>query len=167
MLIRRDSVLIVDSRSHDTLSKSDIEIVEMFDREEQIINHFAMNHASNDIHLDAIKKKISAAFHEVAVLSDKVDPTLSKSVLAEESKAIKSLEYIENKLLKAEKRKSETEINKISKIKQKLFPNNDSLQERYDNFIPYYLKYGQEWITNLITHLDPMDKSFKILIEEK
>lgn len=166
MLVRRDSVMIVDSKSHDTLQKSNIEITAMFDREEQIINHYAIQQSTNDIHLDAIKERISAAFNEVLQLSDKVDPTLSKSVLAEESKAIKSLEYIENKLLKAEKRKSETEINKISKIKHKLFPNNDSLQERYENFIPYYLKYGPNWIDSLIKHLDPMDKSFKILIEE-
>ena len=46
--------------------------------------------------------------------------------------------------------KKETELNRIAKIKQKLFPNNDSLQERYDNFIPYYLKYGPDWIDTLI-----------------
>lgn len=166
MLIRRDSVLIVDKRSADTLEKANITIKSMFDREEQIVNQYALDNASIDINLDHVKNSISAAYADIVNLSDQVDPTLSKSVMAEEAKAIKSIEYIETKLLKAEKKKKENEINKIIRVKQKLFPNNDSLQERYDNFIPYYLRYGKEWIDALVDQLDPMDKSFKILIEE-
>ena len=67
--------------------------------------------------------------------------------------------------MKAEKRKIENELNKIVKLKHKFFPGNDGLQERYDNFIPYYLKYGPNWIKELIHLVDPLNKNFKILIE--
>jgi len=57
-------------------------------------------------------------------------------------------------------------LNRIRKSKQKLFPGNNSLQERYDNFIPFYLKYGQDWIDKIVSYADPMNKDMKVLIEE-
>ena len=73
---------------------------------------------------------------------------------------------IESKMMRAAKQQNETSVNRIVKIKNKFFPNNNSLQERYDNFIPFYLKHGPKWIESLIHELNPMDKSFKILVEE-
>ena len=50
------------------------------------------------------------------------------------------------------------------------FPNTEgakvNFKERYDNFIPYYLKYGQAFITALKENLDSVDQQFTILSEE-
>ena len=67
-----------------------------------------------------------------------------------------------NESLKLEKEKYDVSLRKISKIKQKLFPNN-ILQERFDNIIPYYTKYGEKFITTLKAELDPLDTNFLIL----
>lgn len=166
ILIRRDSVLIIDKKSAENLDSNHIKIDQLFEREEQIINQFALNNAAIDINLDEVKAEISAAYKKAVTLSEQIDPTLGKFVLADEAKTIKSIENIESKLLRAEKKKQETEINKIARIKQRFFPNNDSLQERHDNFIPFYLKNGKKWIDALVTELDPLNKNMKILIEQ-
>ncbi|HWY35677.1 MAG TPA: bacillithiol biosynthesis BshC, partial [Nitrosopumilaceae archaeon] len=44
------------------------------------------------------------------------------------------------KLMKAVKNKSETEVNQIKKLKEKLFPGNIP-QERVENFSSFYAKY--------------------------
>ena len=49
-------------------------------------------------------------------------------------------------------------------LKEKLFPNN-GLQERTDNFLPYALKYGDDFIQTLKEQLDPFDAGFVILEE--
>ena len=67
-------------------------------------------------------------------------------------------------MYKAEKRKSEEQINKIKTIREKLFPG-DSLQERHENLITYQMKYGASFISNLKKHLDPFDFRFLILSE--
>lgn len=166
MLVRRDSMMIIDKRSAQWLKGSGLEIIDLFDREEQVIGKYALTQAAVDIDLTQEKKSLHEVFSKVKDLAIKIDPTLEKTVLSESAKAIKSLHYLESKLLKAEKNKNEVGINKLTRIKQKLFPGNDGLQERTDNFIPYYLKYGQDWIKELIEHQDPLNKNFKILVEE-
>ena len=66
--------------------------------------------------------------------------------------------------MRSEKQKQETGINQIKKIKEKFFPQ-DVLQERYDNFIPYYLKYGDRLIKSLKSAFDPFDHQLLILRE--
>ena len=53
-------------------------------------------------------------------------------------------------------------IKQIKKVSNILFPNNQ-LQERHENFISMYLKYGDNFIKNLISILDPLDSNFVIL----
>ena len=85
-------------------------------------------------------------------------------MLAEHAKSGKGLDQIETRLLRAEKRVHENAVKQIRSIKEKLFPGN-SLQERYDNFLPYYLKYGKGFFQTLQDHFDPLDKQFKVFID--
>ena len=57
--------------------------------------------------------------------------------------ALKALQELEKKLLKAEKRKFGDQRRQIHTIKSALFPF-DSLQERIENFMPYYAKWGKK-----------------------
>ena len=166
MLIRRDSVQIFDQKSVRWLEKNQISIQTLFEREEQIIGQFAQAQASVDIDLSGARKDLQNIYDEISKIAGQIDPTLSKTVLSEASKTQKGLGYLESKMLKAEKQKNEVAINKLVKIKKRYFPGNDGLQERKDNFIPFYLKHGQAWIDELIQQLNPLDKGFKILIEE-
>jgi uncharacterized protein YllA (UPF0747 family) len=72
------------------------------------------------------------------------------------------LEKLAKKLYRIEKVKHETALSQISKIKASIFPNG-SLQERYDNFIPYYLMYGDNFIKKLKEELYPLDTNFVVL----
>ena len=83
-----------------------------------------------------------------------MDQSTKTSIEAEIHKIIKSLEHIENKHLKAIKNKLEQEILQIHKIKDNLFPN-QSLQERIQNFLPYYFKHGPAYINYLIQMYEP------------
>ena len=94
-----------------------------------------------------------------------IDPTLEASVMAEKAKADKGIEAIEQKIIRAEKRKQEQAVSQIIGIKDKFFPGN-GLQERIENFIPFYTKYGEGLIEQLVESLDPLQKSFIVLSEE-
>ena len=65
-------------------------------------------------------------------------------------------------MLKSEKKKHQDALNQITQLKIKIFPNN-SLQERYYNFIPFYLKHGDNFIEILQKELKPLDAKFVIL----
>lgn len=166
ILVRRDSVLLVDRKSIATLDQHDLNLQDLFGREEQLIAHLARQSTDVNIDLDEYRARLRVIYEDIKNIAIQVDPTLSSTTLSEGTKAEKTIDLLEHKILRAAKQQSETKANKVIKIKHKLFPNNDSLQERYDNFIPYYLRYGDEWISALIQHLDPLNKSFKILIEQ-
>ena len=91
-----------------------------------------------------------------------IDKNLQSTIKAEKQKQLKSLQKLEKKLLKSEKRKHEIALQKISKLKKNLFPNN-SLQERFDNFIPFYLKDEGNFIEILLAELNPLAANFVIL----
>ena len=59
----------------------------------------------------------------------------------------------------------EKNIRKVEKLHQIIFPGGD-LQERHDNFIPWYLQYGKELFNMLLDCFDPLAGELHILIEE-
>ena len=107
--------------------------------------------------------ELQKIFQNVREKAEEIEPTLVKTVLAEEAKQLKSLEILEGKLLRAEKQRHETAINQIRSLKERLFPGN-GLQERYDNFIPFYLKYGREFFDTLKENLNPLEKGFVVIM---
>tara|TARA_B000000532_G_scaffold244238_1_gene243336 strand:- start:1501 stop:3036 length:1536 start_codon:yes stop_codon:yes gene_type:complete len=90
------------------------------------------------------------------------DHGLKSSIKSDLVKNLKSLEKIEKKLIRFEKKKYENSLSQIHKIKSKLFPNKQ-LQERIDNIITYYITYGEKFIETLKEELDPLDSNFLIL----
>lgn len=163
MLIRRDSALIVDQKALSQAQKLSLGIKDLFDRDDLIAIKYAKDQSDANLSLTSERSQAAKLFEDMHERAIKVDPTLSGAVKAEEVKFIKMLGHIENKLVKAEKRKNEIAINRISKLKRKLFPHNDKLQERYENFIPFYLSFGTSFINQMIESLNPIDKNFKVI----
>lgn len=86
-------------------------------------------------------------------------------MLAEGVKQEKVIEQLEGRLVRAEKQKHETAINQIRSLKEKLFPGN-GLQERTDNFLNFYLKYGPQFAAVLEEVVDPFAEGFLVVRDE-
>jgi uncharacterized protein YllA (UPF0747 family) len=108
----------------------------------------------------AALQKIFSQLKQKAITIEK---TLESTVDAESAKASASVKNIEQKILKAQKRNQETSLMQIEKFKQKFFPNN-GLQERNDNFLYFFAKYGFDFLHTLQTELKPMHQDFAIVV---
>jgi uncharacterized protein YllA (UPF0747 family) len=75
------------------------------------------------------------------------------------------LKSLEKKLLKAEKRKFEDQRRQIQSLKSALYPLNN-LQERIDNFMPYYAKWGKEFISMLYQNSLALEQEFVVLEQQ-
>lgn len=75
---------------------------------------------------------------------------------------IKGLKHLENRLLKAQKRKLADQISRCTALQEQLFPNH-SLQERNINFSELYLEYGDGLIPALMNALEPLKSEFLLL----
>ncbi len=165
ILMLRNSVLIVDQKTADKITGFDWTIVDFFEDIEIMVKTYVKRETEEELNLAAEKQKMTGIFEEVLIKAKSIDKTLESSVLGEQRKLEKSFSNLEQKLLRAEKRKHEQAIKQIRKIKATLFPKG-KLQERHDNFIPFYLKYGNDFIAHLIEGLEPFKKQFAIWMVE-
>ncbi len=114
--------------------------------------------------LSLTNEKVQLADYYAGLLNiaTAIDITLADHVSALQTKAANGIDNLEKKLLRAEKRKFEAQQRQISNLKKELFPNN-SLQERVDNFAPYYATYGKEWLKAIYDCSLTLEQQFGII----
>jgi bacillithiol biosynthesis cysteine-adding enzyme BshC len=165
MLIRRNSVMWLDKGTYKKVKKLGIGIAELFQKPDALVRQFVESQSQEDLEIEEEKASIAANFDKIAEKGKRVDPNLVKAILAEKTKQLKALNQLESRLIRAEKQKHEVTIKQIRAIKEKLYPN-DGLQERKDNFLGLYLKYGRGFFDFLLEHLDPLKKQFLVVMDE-
>jgi len=161
VLLPRNFAMVVDGPLQRKFEKTGLELKELFLEKNILFNHYASKFAQHKIKLNGEKDAIEKYFQDIRNHAESFDKTLGPLVGAETHRAIKSLEKIEQKLLKAEKRHQSDKLKQIEAVKDALFPNG-GLQERTDNFLNFWLT-DKKFIENLIAHLSPFDFSFNVL----
>ena len=128
-----------------------------------------------ELELDYVKnqtKENLALTNHIASLNDlyasiqqdviKIDTSLgdhAKNLLIQ---AQKKLALLEKKMIRAEKRKQQTSIDRIKAIKGSLFPKN-SLQERVENFSEWVGAHGWDWVEAVLENSTTLNPSFTII----
>ena len=164
MLVRRNSVMVLDKGTLKRVKKLELSHSDLFTETETLIKAFVKRQADEPLNLTAEIAKQEALIEDVIKKAEKIDPTLVPKVKATGAEQVKSLQRLEGRLMKAEKQKHETAVNQIRNLKEKLFPGN-GLQERHDNFMGFFLKYGPDFLVELKQHLNPLVKEMVILEE--
>jgi bacillithiol biosynthesis cysteine-adding enzyme BshC len=160
VLVPRQSVMILDKTTKQRIEKLNFSPEDFFADEAELIKAFMEKSnkvASLESHKDNFRKMFETLSSEVIA----VDPTLKATVDAESQKAMNSINLIEQKMNRALKQRSDTELNQLKTVKAKLFPGNIP-QERIDNFSMYYQKWGIEFMDFLKENLAYDLESFKI-----
>lgn len=164
MLVRRNSVLWIDKGSVKRLNKLGLTAANVFQDVEVLVKTYVRQQATQSLNLVESKAAVVALYQNILEKATLIDKTLAKSVLAEKTKQLKVIQQLENRLMRAEKRKYDTAIKQLRNLKDKLFPNN-GLQERHDNFLAFYLKYGDDFITTLKAILNPLNRNFVVIMD--
>jgi bacillithiol synthase len=165
MLIRRNSVLWLDKGSNDKLGKLGLPPSAVFQDIDATIKQYVTKNAGVELSLSVEKEKLKSVFAAIQAFALNIDPTLEKTVAAEGVKQLGVVEQLESRLVRAEKQKHETAINQIRSLAQRFCPNG-GLQERSDNFLSYYVKYGDTFIETLTQSLNPLKEGFMVLTGE-
>lgn len=139
VLALRNSAFVLTEGVQKKLDKLNLTAADFTGEPEQLINRFVQQSMDADLNLSAEKLKLEELFLSVSAKAETADVTLKQSAATEKQKVIASIENLEAKMLKAEKRKQETAVNQIRAIHSFLYPDN-TLQERRENFIPFYTK---------------------------
>ncbi|MBI4945558.1 MAG: bacillithiol biosynthesis cysteine-adding enzyme BshC [Bacteroidetes bacterium] len=165
VLIPRNFVMIIDASVSEKLTKFGLNSEDVFLPINELTAKYIKSISDEKISLESEKENLTKLYKDISQKASLVDATIASSVDADLQKHLKEIDNLEKKMLRTFKQKNETAVNQIEKIKNKLFPN-DVLQERYDNFIPFYLKHGKSFIEMLKADLNPMDFRFTIFAEK-
>lgn len=164
MLIRRNSVLWVDSNSQKKIEKAGIKIDDLFAADiEVFIRDYVDSNSENELSLAPEMQQLEELFNSIAAKAESIDPTLAKAVLAEHARQAKAVEGIEGRIRRTEKQRFDTALNQIRGLKDKLFPGN-GLQERSDNFLNIYAQEGDEMFAVLVKELNPLEAGMVLVV---
>lgn len=148
----RSSATIVEKGVKTILDKNSLEYLDIFTEEEELIKKIVL--ASSELNLEALFQntadEINSALNQINQLLPLIDKSLGDLSAKSKLRIEEILNSLKAKALEAEKRKYETTIRQVSKVRNVLFPNSN-LQERELNWIYFANKYGVDivkWIFN-------------------
>lgn len=163
VIMPRNSAMIVDKGTASKMEKLKVGIKDLFRDIEELVKEYILKNADGSLNFEKEKSELSKIYQEIIKKTKEIDPTLTALPEAELQKQFNALKSIETKLIRAQKQKEETSINQLRKLKEKLFPDGE-LQERHDNFIPFYLN-NPSFIEELVQKLNPFEFKMAILSE--
>ncbi|MEC9209546.1 MAG: bacillithiol biosynthesis cysteine-adding enzyme BshC [Bacteroidota bacterium] len=160
LLVLRNSVMLISDKQMQIIRAFNFELFDIFKDEHALQKQYIIGRKLSEIDLTNEKEDIKRIY---SMISNKIsDSGLRDNIKAQLKKQLNALDTLELKLIRLEKQKDKYAVNQISRLKKQLFPDN-SLQERYENFIQFYLKDGNNFIERLKQNLNPLDPNFVIL----
>ncbi len=165
ILMPRNFCLYVNRPNAKKIQKAGLALENYFLPDNQLKSVYIEKFSNHTVELNREKEILLEVFNSIKNLALTVDKSLEGFIGAEAAKAGKNLDNIEKRLKKAEERKYEQNLKSLLSIKDRMFPEGN-LQERSDNFLNFYIN-NPSFIKQLITHLDPFDYRFNLIIEDE
>ena len=164
VLVLRNSFLIIEKNHQALLDKLNFTVADLFKTEEQLMNQLVKRESGLQLSLKNEMQTLEGFYTTLQHTATAIDSSLQKHTAALQTQALKKITALEKKMLKAEKKKFEAQQRQLQKLKIVLFPHNN-LQERIENFIPFYAKWGDDFIKALYENSLALEQQFIILEE--
>jgi len=148
----RSSATIVERGVQAIIEKNNLTYLDIFTDEETLVQKIVS--ASSDINIELIFKNALENIHNSLTPVNEslsiIDKTLGDLSSKSFQRIEETLNHLRIKATEAEKRKYESTIRQLTKVRNVLYPNNN-LQERELNWIYFANKYGMDiikWLHN-------------------
>ncbi|MCU7550265.1 bacillithiol biosynthesis cysteine-adding enzyme BshC [Chitinophagaceae bacterium LB-8] len=162
VLILRNSFLLIEDKLKRKIEKLALSLEDIFQHEEYLLNKLVLRASTLNLSLNGSLSKAEEVYEEIKRQAEAIDATLAPHVAAIKTRSLKLLKELEKKMLRAEKKKFESEERQITAIRSHLFPKN-GLQERHDNITYWYAVYGKELIQELYTFSLTLEQQFTVM----
>jgi bacillithiol synthase len=161
MLILRQSMQIINPKTVALQQQLNITNTQLYLplhqlQQQWIVHNFDLQQFDNQ------KKLHQQLFDSYQKCIENLPKSFSKTIIAHQTKSIAIQHRLQTKLIAAYKKKDQISAQKIETLHQHIFPNR-TLQERHDNFIPYYLAHGNHLFTIIQQAILPFGQQFALL----
>jgi bacillithiol synthase len=164
VLVLRNSFMLIGKEQALRINRINLNVAGLFKKEHDVLNELVKRESSLQLSLQNEQQALHDIYQKLKTIAGAVDVTLINHTEALQVNAIKKIAALEKKMLRAEKRKFEAQQRQLHKIKAVLFPNNN-LQERIENFIPFYAQWGDGFIKAVYQNSLALQQEFVILEE--
>ena len=162
VLVVRNSFLVVEKKWEEKIERMDLQIADFFQKEQQLLTHLVTRQANGHLKLTKELQATSQLYDAIRDKATNIDSSLIAHIEALKARTVKPLQELEKKLLRAEKKKYATEQQQIRQVREALFPTG-GLQERVENFMPYYAKWGRQFIDCIYKSSLALEQQFVII----
>jgi bacillithiol biosynthesis cysteine-adding enzyme BshC len=165
VLVLRNSFLLVEERFSLLVARLGLHVADLFKPENELLAGFVKRESTVQLSLAKEKMAINDFYVKLKATAGAVDSTLQPHTEALEKLALRKIEALEKKMLRAEKKKFDAQQRQLHKLKTQLFPHNN-LQERIENFMPFYAKWGKGFIKTIYNNSLGLEQEFVVLEEQ-
>ena len=164
VLLLRNSAQYISKANAGKLRKLGLTSVDTFRPLPELKKQVGATLGQEEVSLQQQQQQLAAVFQQVADLAQRLDPTLVRTVAAEQQKVSGIVAGLEKRLSKAAEAKHETAYTQLTALKDKLMPNGH-LQEREDNVLSILIN-NPGFIGQLLEAFEPLALEFTVIEEE-
>jgi len=164
-ILLRQSVMWMTAKHTALRAKTRLDISSLFAPAHEAAEGYVAAHSDKDWRTDEETEVLERMADSLRNKAAAADPTLARSADAAIKKMKHQLQVLEQKMLRAEKRRLQTGLEQLSRLQAALFPGG-GLAERVENFMPYYLEHGQTFFDELLAAMEPLRGEFLVMVEE-
>lgn len=164
-LLLRNSAVVLDNKQTKLFHQLRLDLEQLFTPELDLIKALVKESSSIDFELSEERNQLVKIYKGLQQKAATIDATLIPHFEARLAKHLNDLEAGGKKLLQAEKRNNNELVDKISALKQSLFPKG-GLQERTDNFSSIYYNYGVRFMNPLFENFSLPTDQFSVVMDE-
>lgn len=136
ILLPRLFAMVINENQQRKINSLGIALKDLFEEESKLIKKVTEKETHHELKVTSQREDFKAKFASILTQALEVDPTLGPMAEAEEKRLMKSLDKIEKKMLRAEKKHHEIALQQVHSLKKELFPGGN-LQERKLNFMGF------------------------------
>jgi bacillithiol biosynthesis cysteine-adding enzyme BshC len=162
VLILRNSFLLAEKSHSEKAQKLGFSVTDLFKSEQELLNALVKRDTEVQLSLEKQRQQVHEFYSQLKNTAGAVDITLQAHTEALEKQALRKIDTLEKKMLRAEKKKFEAQQRQLHKLKTQLFPH-DNLQERIENFMPFYAKWGKVFLKTVYENSLGLEQEFVVL----
>jgi bacillithiol synthase len=162
MLVARNHGLLIEQKIWKNWLKLGLDTEVLFSNYTDTEKRLLSNMSSFESVLEDSSRKIEEAYRMMAEAITATDPTLKPMVLARHATVVKDLKKVQEKQLRAMRRKHATERDHLAAAFEMVKPGNTP-QERVWSFASCYALYGDQWLTELKKGMRPFSDTLTVI----
>ncbi len=160
----RPSVTLLEPRIDRILHKQDLQIQDVFREKEKLIDKVIKRKIPDTLVIDLKdrRSKVAKIWWSLQQELSRFDANLTKPAEIAAGRSLNQFDFMTKKLLQATRQKNEVVQKQMEKLLVALLPLS-SPQERIYNLLPFYARYGQQFVDTVFSSLEVFNPDHQVI----